>query len=173
MEITNVNVMTSEYGDYALSCQHDGARYHVWLDRKTRTFNRRGVHNFLFKNPLIGCTKEDEFRTRKLRMDSQFGAELIQQMREQADAGNMFDLAEEKVKAEKEAEREKWQATLRLKQIQEAGPELLKELEHALADVESRLYMLPLVERENQRAILVAQAKRYRAAIEKATGGQS
>lgn len=53
-----------------------------------------------------------------------------------------------------------------------SAPDLLKELEHALQDVEGRLYMLPVDGDviSEQKDILSAQIGRYKRAIRKAYG---
>ena len=53
-----------------------------------------------------------------------------------------------------------------------AAPELLEALHHALNDLESRQYMLPVDADETERAILEAQHNIYSRAIAKAEGGQ-
>lgn len=165
MEITNVKVECWEYSDYALSCEYQGARYHVWLDRKTREL--RGEKKpgsifrdapTLFKNPAVGTNHPVDFRTRKLRPNSRFGFKIILAMRQRADAEDLFSKAEASLREESEAESQRECERQRLILIQATAPDLLE----ALKECRSTLTRLGIV---GDSAFLMADA-----AINKAEG---
>jgi hypothetical protein len=69
------NVKVSIYNDdatlFCVSWEHDGAHYHVWVDRHTYTIEPDPAHNrrpTLYKNPPQGVRvgMDGYFRTRKL-----------------------------------------------------------------------------------------------------------
>lgn len=125
----NVTVHCSEFGDFALMCEFEGARYHIWLDRKSRELS-----NTLYKNPPLSIAKGEPgyYSARKLTPDSQFGAALIVAMLRIANEEKMFERAEEKVIEEREQEITKNRAAIALEKIREAGPKLLEILERIM-----------------------------------------
>jgi hypothetical protein len=162
MKITNVEVRCSERSNYSLACECDGAGYHIWLDRKTRTLEKP----ILYKNSL--ATKRDEpgyFNTRKLSIESKFGCELVAHMMRCAVQENLFEKAEQKVhddRAAEIAETEKMRAAERVK---DAAPELLAALEHMVAVSN----WATTIQSEEQYDAMIATAE---AAIRKAKEGR-
>lgn len=95
MKLTNVEVTTSEFGQFALGCEYKGARYHVWLDRQTKAMSRdtHGGGTTLFKNSIPRQREAGYFKTRKLDADATFGKQLIAAMMAEALAGDLFNKA--------------------------------------------------------------------------------
>lgn len=56
-EITNIAVELSYLGSktFPLSCDYDGARYHLWIEAATM----QPEHDILYKNPPRGAAGQD------------------------------------------------------------------------------------------------------------------
>lgn len=106
MTVTSfTNVKVSIYNDdatlFCLSWEHDGAHYHVWIDRHTYTiepdpaFNRRPT---LYKNPPqnVRVGMDGYFRTRKL--DARKHG-IVDTVLAHAKRAGLFEAAIAKVKA--------------------------------------------------------------------------
>jgi hypothetical protein len=126
--IANVEVSCSERSPYALSCECDGAAYHIWLDRETRV----PKDNKLYKNAIA----PDNYRTRHLRTDSAFGKELVRLMLDEAKAHDLFLRAERKVLEDREKEAQQTAEAARIARIKEHGIELLAALKELSRQVE-------------------------------------
>ncbi|MCW2275115.1 hypothetical protein GJ654_10300 [Rhodoblastus acidophilus] len=129
------NVAVSIYGasgcEYSLSCEHDGARYHVWLDDKCNPV-AAGVEPvpFLYKNPLHAVGREDEnwFPTRRLGVHTAFGKSMWEAMFGAACINNLFNKAHEAEIAARERVARAETDLRRLSAKQKAGPALYDAL---------------------------------------------
>jgi hypothetical protein len=105
----------------ALSCEFNGAKYHIWLTPDTMN-----VGEVLYKNPLKGMKSSDPdyFRTRTLKPGSDFVDTLIASMVEIYKAKSLlskFLMREATEQQESNAEAAKQNRILQLRQ---AGPRL-------------------------------------------------
>lgn len=133
------NVAVSIYGasgcEYSLSCEHDGARYHVWLDDKCNPV-AAGVEPvpFLYKNPLHAVEREDEnwFPTRRLGVHTAFGKSMWEAMFGAACINNLFNKAHEAEIAKLREREEQSRAMDTLRRVQSEGPRLLAALKGLL-----------------------------------------
>lgn len=113
-------LLTSEYGDMALSCHHDGARYHVWLGRHSHAITSK----VLFKNSIPGHGEPGYFQTRKLKDTSEFAQKLIGAMLTEANKLGMFEAAELKLKVQKAADEQVRKTRQHEKRVTDAAPEM-------------------------------------------------
>lgn len=120
-KIENVEVGCHETGPYWLSCDYDGARYHVWLDRKTRQ-----VAPTLYKNPPRDLESRDDgyFKTRKLRVDSVTGTWMVASMMQRAELSGMFAAAEQRVADDMQADQVKYAELAKVVKVREAAPDM-------------------------------------------------
>ena len=103
-----------------LGCVWNGARYHVWLDRRTLQMKEM----VLYKNPNpLGAGK-----TRELNASVQTNADLIAAMRKEAERLNLFTAAYFEAEAGEAKERQNEEETRRKHRLMEAAPELGKAL---------------------------------------------
>lgn len=126
MKIKNAKAyLSSDFAtQFALSCEYNGARYHVWVDKSSRTH----TDDILYKNPPLGIehAQPGYFQTRRLRTSSQFAVKLIAAMFEAAIREELFTKAVDTMKEERRAELAKNEEAAKIRRAREAGPELLK-----------------------------------------------
>jgi hypothetical protein len=77
--ITNVE-LNAGGGMIALSCEYDGARYHLWLSERTL----KPKDDVLYKNPLLN--QPNEFSTRKISQTRGVGLIIVPVMMAQVEA---------------------------------------------------------------------------------------
>lgn len=111
LNITNVSVGL-HHDRYALSCDYDGAHYHVWirlLDGLLMGYSKDDL--VLYKNPPVGTSMYDQgyFRTRRLDTQTKANAALIAEMVRIRDEQNLLQVAIDE-EAAKQAEDERKQA---------------------------------------------------------------
>jgi hypothetical protein len=127
--ISNIQVRrNTQYSDYALSCEFDGARYHIWYDGETRV-----KLPILYKNPPLGIDRKspEHFSTRHLSIDSAFGSKLVAEMLAYATAHSLFDKADEQIQEDARQELKRAKENKRKKLIEQAALELYEALEMA------------------------------------------
>ena len=106
MTVTSfTNIKVSIYNDnatlFCLSWEHDGARYHVWLDRHTYTIERDPAYNrrpTLYKNPPHGVHLGMDGYFRTCKLDARKHG-IIDTVLAHAKRAGLFDAAVAKVKA--------------------------------------------------------------------------
>lgn len=150
--------ISSEYSDIALQWEGvDFKRYHVWLDRKTRGLR----DNTLYKNPPTGTPHKGPgyFDTRELNVLSEANIDAYMLVWKTAAENNLFELAEQKIVAERELERLRMENAARDRRIRGAGPELFEALRNLL-DTAQFDY-----KDEKTRAAIAQAAKALRAAV--------
>src|SRR5262249_14221229 len=118
------NVKVSIYNDNAttvcLSCEHDGARYHVWIDRHSYTieadptFKRRPT---LYMNPPPNVLPGTDgyFRTRKL--DARKHG-IVDTVLAHAKRAGLFEAAIAKVKAREREQADAHAAAIAFKRVE-------------------------------------------------------
>lgn len=133
-KVENVEVRGMQSGGtFSLSCEYDGARYHVWLDRKTQE-----VKPPLYKNPPLSLKRDDpgHFDTRKLDLDGATGRKILPAMlaaMHERDLVRLWSeqLAKEEEQRVREAEMGRYEAA-----VQGAAPELLSALQAYRREIE-------------------------------------
>jgi hypothetical protein len=122
---SNFSIYQSEsgMGDLSLSCELDGARYHVWVDRVTHE-----VRPTLYKNSLAKPTEPEYFNTRQLSVTSKFSTELITLMLSYADTLNLWAKADEELKAKQAKAKAELAERIRYNRIKNAAIELYDAL---------------------------------------------
>lgn len=145
-EVTNIVLGLNEHGNAHLSCEYDGARYHVWLDAKTmqptKSFGAdKGVT--LFKNPPLGPNNKHlklgdpgHFRTRHLDIDGAIGRIVVPAML--AKVPELLPAAQKALADKLAAEDRDLAAGRRAHQIRENAPELYALLCEAASFVAGR-----------------------------------
>lgn len=124
--------LSGRMGDkLGLECKYDGARFHVWVDKKTLKPEDGAV---LYKNPTLEVKYRGPgyFSTRQLELTGEIGRTILPAMLEAAPkllpallAGEELDLAHAEANIE-----ERW----REEAIKEAGRALLKAALEAVAE---------------------------------------
>ena len=71
-----------EINEFAVSCEYDGARFHVWLNKDTLLPKKGGIgcgigKNGLYKNSIQNYGTEGYFSTRYLELDKGIGAKIV------------------------------------------------------------------------------------------------
>jgi len=115
----------------ALSCDFDGARYHVWFTVNGSTFDAEDV---LYKNCPLDMTPRDPgyYHARKLRTNSTFGALMLAAMLTVAHRDELYAKALADKESELKAQERERDELARVHRVKEAGPELLASLREML-----------------------------------------
>lgn len=120
--ITDIQVDISYLGyvSFPVSCNYDGARYHLWINAETL----QPSDEVLYKNPPLGVAPDQRYAPRTLRQAAGVGKILVPAM-----LANLPELVASALQA-LQAKREEQQAQLReaerTHRIKEAGPKLLR-----------------------------------------------
>lgn len=137
-DISNVQVLLHQHDsdEFSMAWEHDGARFHVWLDRGTLAL--RGKHGtsgtpILYKNPPRGTSQQspEHFKTR--RLDAHKHEMIIDAVFGDAKRRDLFQIA---VKEADERERKRLAAAAAeatQRRIKEAGSLLFEAAKEALA----------------------------------------
>jgi hypothetical protein len=97
------------YGNgYALSCDHDGAHFHVWKDQEDSE-PRGGI---IYKNPLVKHGEAGYFSTRRLSVHSTTNAAILAAMEAAAKTEGLFEKARIEKFREHEEEQQKHRAAV-------------------------------------------------------------
>lgn len=126
----NVQLELREGGMKAsLSCEHGGARYHVWLDHE---FALSG--DILYKNPPLGAKVwgPGYYNTRKLNTASAFGSVLVADMQRQMDERGLREKAAGDLQARKAAEAKAHAESVLAQRKEDASDELFDVLNEAI-----------------------------------------
>lgn len=115
IENISIDISFAASASVAISCDYDGARFHLWIDTKTL----QPVDDRIYKNPPQGSTA---FNTRTLRQDRGIGKMLTDAMLPKAH--ELYQAARIALQ-ERLAQRQAAAAeAARIHRIKEAGPEL-------------------------------------------------
>lgn len=120
-KVSNVAIVVKDFREqFPLSCEFEGARYHVWVRADTLEL----ASDVLYKNPPTKLDRRHPgyFATRQLKASTKFGRWLVHAMREEMRARNLLEQAKEEARrAEEAAARERAQQAFKLRQEQAAG----------------------------------------------------
>jgi len=136
---------------YSLSCEYDGARFHVWLDAEKKLGPGPSFSSgeTLFKNSIAGRGEPGYFSTRRLRSDSNAAKYIIGRMMDHAEKNQLFDLADQKYRRAEEARLAEAREAYRRRQEKDAGPELLIVLQHLIKTIRAQTFddeKIPVIE---------------------------
>lgn len=127
-QVANVEMDGSEH-NVAMSCEYQGARFHIWLDRKTL----KPQDSVLYKNPLEGA--EDQFETRTLDHAGALGRIVVPAMLAKVKELTPGFLANVKYKQdEQDAINED---SMRTARVERAAQSLFEALRYAVKDLEN------------------------------------
>jgi hypothetical protein len=127
LKITNVTAgLSSQYANYHVACECDGARYHIWVDKDT---HQPFYPQTLYKNSLAKYGEPGYYKTRHLKPDSKFASEMVAALLHEAAANNLYEKADQKLADELAAEQATHKAAVAVRVAKDAGPEMLKVLE--------------------------------------------
>lgn len=134
--ITNVKV-SGGFGEsaYAVSCEADGARYHVWVKEDRVTI----VDDKLYKNcPVdIKIGEPGFFQTRQLQASAMANVELVEYMLKLANhvEGGLFNLYHEKKNQEEAEDQARVKEERRVATIELAAMDLYEAVKLAIRDI--------------------------------------
>ncbi len=153
----------------ALNWKTSEARYHVWVNRETLNpvadlVGRRGV---CYKNAIVDRGQPGHFETRHLSLNSKPNAEAFARAQQIARNNKLVEvlLAHEAAEHERKVEAE--QQAIRLRRIEEAGPDLLAALRAIVSDYKS------LTDLSKAGDVAHMMARRAQAAIARTVGDPS
>jgi len=123
--VSNVEVSSRNAERVSLGCEHERARYHIWIDPSTLD-----IEDVLYKNPLEGTDRNspEYFRTRKMRVDSKFSASLIQSMLRQMKDGDLLAKFEDWEAREETKRKADNKAAERVRRMKDAAEEMYTEI---------------------------------------------
>lgn len=119
-KIRNVHVSGRQGELIALTCEVDGARYHIWMNPTTGA-----LEDAIYKNPLDGGRG---FKTRKLNAASGPMSKMIQTMLGVYHQEGLLKKSQEKESAEEKERLTKAHEEWRRKVKQQAGEDLYRAL---------------------------------------------
>jgi hypothetical protein len=140
--VTNVSLGGNEHSSFwALACEYDGARYHVWIDVRTGELAEYTTAEkpTLYKNCALAIKygQPGHFKTRKLDPTTKENSAIVVAMFAEMIEHGLVAAERQRIAAEAEAQRIANQKARTLKAKQEAGEALFDQLRNVLAALET------------------------------------
>lgn len=127
-EVTNIELDGSEYS-VALSCEYDGARFHIWLKHANTL---KPQDSILYKNPTADRNEPGYFDTRTLDQDGAAGRIVVPAMLAQAQ--KLLPGFKAKLKFESDEKEARFENAQRDDAVKAASRDLLAAAKRALGE---------------------------------------